>query len=982
MQLQRFRRALASLLTAAMLTGLLASCNELRENPFNDVVISEVMSSNTCTLQDETGNYPDWVELYNPFGSPLSLEGYGLTDREDKPTKFELPAVTIPANGYVVIFLDGGDSYDPETGIIHGSFSVSSAGETVYLYSPGGILLSKAEVGACPSDTSYGIVQDKSSEDYGTYAYFTNPTPGQENTGAHSKDPGVLPASDVKIRINEYMKSSGSILLDEDGDYCGFVEIYNYGEEAVNLEGFGLTDDPNRPGKWRFPAVQLDAGGYLLVYLSGKEKEYTGGNLHASFRLGKDDTALTLTDMQNRAIDALTPVALTQNVSYGRSQEDSAKWLYYPRPTPGAVNDTPGFDSLMTSTPGSTAYVSEAMAANDATWKNGAGEYCDWIELSNPTGQPIALGGWRLSDDETDLNKYRIPDGVQLAPGECLLLYGGAEKTTKGEIYLPFALSAQGETLFLSDADGFLVDVFSTGRQGAGVSSGRGTDDLTARVFFETPTPGQPNPASGAAGYAQAPGISVDGGYVEAGTAVALTAEPGAEIYYTLDGDLPTRAAQLYTGPISIDRTCTLRAVAYLPGRLPSADTARTFLLGERHSIPVVCISTNEENLFDYNTGIFADGPGWTETFPHQGANFWKDWERPVHFEFYDESGRLGIDFNAGIKVFGQYSRAEAQKSFTINLRGKYGLSEVTYPFFRDYDVQTFTSLVLRTSGQDWNRSKLRDAFFAQVIKGQMDLDYMEYRPAAVYINGQYWGLYNIRERLNADYAAAHTGADPDNVDFIKGNRSVKAGSIDAYDELIGYIKTHDLSQQACFDHVAALIDLDCWMNWWITETFFSNTDTGNMKFYRERRDGAKWRWILYDLDWAMASSTYHRNRIDRMLDPKGHGVNKAFSTVIARGLMENAAFQERFIETYARHLNTTFAPARMDAILDRMAAEIRSEIPRQHARWGAPSASRFEKEIEFLHTALAERVALSKQHLQETFGLSDARMQELFPNG
>ena len=235
-------------------------------------------------------------------------------------------------------------------------------------------------------------------------------------------------------------------------------------------------------------------------------------------------------------------------------------------------------------------------------------------------------------------------------------------------------------------------------------------------------------------------------------------------------------------------------------GKLTSEVKTENYLVEDKHDIPVLCINSDPDGLFGYNNGIFADGPGHThnaDDFPFTGANFFKlqDVEREISFEWFEADGTKGVEFPAGIKIFGQYSRAIDQKSFAVYLRSSYGQDQVTYPFFRDYDVTTFKTLVLRISGQDCNSTKLRDAYFAQVVKDTMDLDYQEYRPCSVYINGEYWGLYNLREKLNENYIVSHyPGTKKGEIDLIKGNSAVRAGSDDDYKELRKYIQNHNLS--------------------------------------------------------------------------------------------------------------------------------------------------------------------------------------------
>lgn len=790
---------------------------------------------------------------------------------------------------------------------------------------------------------------------------------GKDDSSKVNSNGNTLTSS---IYINEYMKS-GTVLLDEDGDYSPFVEIYNSGSETVNLKGYGLSDNVAKPLKWVFPEVSVKAGEYLVVYLSGKsDKTYTeGGELHASFKLSKNDSFLSFSNSEGEVLDSQTLVSLSESCSYGRNTDDVNGWLYFPRPTPGKENSTEGFEDFVESSIfGSSVYISEVAAVNKESYKNQSGEYLDWIELYNPTNEAVNLNGFGLSDDDDLPFLYTFGD-VSIDAGEYLTVFCAeiSKKTSKGELYLPFSLSATGETLVLTNPSGQTVDEMRTGLLTEGLSSGRKTGEYGTRVFFESPSPSLSNSGKTYSGYAKTPEISTDGGFVSAGTTIEFFADENATIYYTTDGSMPTASSKKYTSAISVNSTGTLRAVAIEEGKLPSSDVCRTFFIGEDHDIPVIALSGDPDGIF---------GPDGLYVNYSKSA----DIEVPVHFQYYTLQNTLGVDFNAGLKVFGAYSRTEAQKSFSVNLRGKYGQTEVTYPFFRDYDQNTFSAFVLRTSGQDWNRAKLRDAFMTQMIKGFVDIEYQEYRPVALYINGEYWGLYNLRERINEDFVAQHTGCDPDDVDLIKGDSKAQAGTRDEYAALIEYVNTHDLSIKENYDYVCSQVDVQNYANWWICETFYANTDTGNIRCYKTPE--GKWRWVLFDLDWALTNSTYNSgiNRIkDKMLG-SAHGAagSGGFSTALSRGLMANEEFKTMFIETYAYYLNNVWTEERVDTILTAMADEIRSEIPRQYAKWQQPTVNGFEKQITFLKDAVAYRVERSKADLKETFNLSTAEMREL----
>ncbi len=195
-----------------------------------------------------------------------------------------------------------------------------------------------------------------------------------------------------------------------------------------------------------------------------------------------------------------------------------------------------------------------------------------------------------------------------------------------------------------------------------------------------------------------------------------ITGAPGETVYYTLDGSEPNETSAVYASAITINDTTPLRAVAYSPGKLPSPVATQTYLVGVTHEVPVVFITMNPDDFSGYENGIYADGPGYSTDvqmngFIHKGANYWQDWEKEMNFAFHEADGTKGVSFDAGISIFGQFSREEQQKSFAIQLRGEYGQNNVTYPFFRDYEYTNFSSLILRTSGQDWTRLKFATRF-------------------------------------------------------------------------------------------------------------------------------------------------------------------------------------------------------------------------------------------------------------------------------
>ncbi len=947
----------------------LTSCNNAVLQ--NDVYISEVMTDNISTIADENGDMCDWIELHNPTSQPINLAGYMITDTSDNIDKFVFPDITIKPGEFFVLFANGVEKVDVENRVIHVPFSLSSKGESVYLYNAKGKLNCRINIVALGSDQSYGISENEELQ------VFESPTPGQKNT--EGQQTVVKQEIDLtgKIYINEYSTNSTQTLMDEDGEFVSWVEIYNSSEKEVNLKGYSLTDDVLDPQKWVFPNFKIQANGYALVYLSGKTKEYKEGakRIHATFKLNGNEESLMLLNSSGAQVDMCQVFDLFSNLTCGRDRKDNTKFVFFAKSTPGRANSNAGFESVDSAlyTGNREIAITEVAAVNTTVPQSAQEEYFDYVELYNTTNVELNLSNYKLSDSKDAESFKQLPDQI-LKPGEYVAIFCGegdyVSKTT-GNIYRNYGLNRYGETVYLVNKYNEVIDSLKYGVLKSGYSAGRNIKGSSEVVYYATLTPGKANPFNSLAHSLAAPLISKTSTYVTKGTKIVLACDNG-QIRYTTDGSTPTEKSLLYTSPIVINQTTVIRAKCFKEGYVPSDVTTATYLVTDRkHDLPVVFLTTDHDNLYGYTNGIWADGPGKSSEFPYVGANFWKEWERPVNFDYMTVNGVSQLNFDAGIKVFGQYSRANAQKSVSINLRDKYGPSEICYPFFEDNDVNVFSSFVLRNGGQDYNIAHIRDAFCAMVIKNQMDIDIMDYQPVVCYVNGKYHGIYDLREKIDEDYLANHHGIDPDNVDLIKGNSIVKSGSMDNYNELLNYIKTHDMTVQENYDYICTQIDIDELICYWMCESFFTNTDTGNIKFWRENTETGKWRWIFFDVDWALFRSTYTYNYIENYLNPNGHGVGDAFNTTIMCGLIKNKQFRTRLLEIHSQHLKTTFDTDRMLEIFDSLIAEIETEMPYFLERWDLGSEEKWRKNVEALRTIISEKKDIFVEDMIESFNMT-----------
>ena len=984
------------------------------------LMLTEAMSSNKTTITDDYGEYSDWIELYNGGSKEISLKNYLLTDSPDNKLKGILPDIKLGAGEYIVIWASGRNVYNESTNSLHLPFKLSKSGETVSLLTQSGSEIGRITLPEMPSDISAGPADD------GRTILLAEPTPGEQNVTAQytpkeiSGEPlNLTDASVNTIRINEFTTKKAVTFTDSDGDYGAWAEIYNYGEKEVSLKGLFLSDDEADFSKWGFPDVTLLPGGYMTVFMMGKDKEYDGKEIHATFTLSGKETSLGIYNGRGDVIDKCAVYALESNMTCGRSADDPDKWLFFPRATKNAANTVPGFEDINSARhPGyKTAYISEVVAVNATLDKSPDGKsyssgelydyykLYDYVELKNPGADDLDLS--QLYIGKSTFEKALNIPSAKLSAGGYRIVYFGDETKYDGKtdtVYVDLGLNRYSNDLYLFDRDGNVIDSMQTSLLFDKTSAGRISDDSDTVYYFKQVTPGAQNSTTTYSKAVGSPTFSLEGGYVEAGSQLVITAPEGCLVYYTVDGSSPTESSKIYTSPITIDKTTSVRARAYKSGALPSDEASVSFIVGRKHNMPVVFINAEANDLFSEKTGIWADGPNFdSESMKYDDsslsgakkedlffadaskyANYWNSWERPVSFTYIDENGNQVLNFNAGIKTFGQYSRVHDQKSVSINLKDKYGIKEVVYPFFGDDYINVFSSLVLRAGGQDAYRAHIRDAFVARALLGKINCEVMNYRPVVCYVNGEYWGIYDLRERISDEFVANHTGADPDNLDRMKGSSIVQSGTSENYNALYKFITTKDMSNSDNYAYVCSQMDIDNYIDYWISQIYFANTDPGNIKFYRERTEGAKWRWIPYDFDWSMSSEENRFNYVF-VQDKKIYG--------IIQHLIKNSTFKKKFVSRFCELLNDTLNPDRLLPLLREMTGEISEEMEYHIERWNyrnkqddryvsglllscPTSMSRWEKHIEAIEDWLRERDKTMIKQLKSKFGLSDADLR------
>jgi hypothetical protein len=609
--------------------------------------------------------------------------------------------------------------------------------------------------------------------------------------------------------------------------------------------------------------------------------------------------------------------------------------------------------------------INEVMASNVTTILDENGDASDWIELFNKGSESINLSGYHMSDDSLNKLKWQF-DSTVIAPGGYLLIFASDKNRHTPQLHTNFKISKSGEPILLSDTIGVIIDQINLPVSGDDISYGRKSNG-TLPWMFQHPTPGSSNTGKGVDELADSVIFSIPGGFYSAQIEVGLSAN-GKRIFYTLDGSNQDSTDAEYATPITIQKTTVLRAFSVKKNYLPGRVITNTYFINVATDLPVISLTTDSSNLFDYNYGIYADGPGYTQEIPHFGANYWMDWERPAHIEFFEDNKSPGFSEDCGIAIYGAWSRANPQKSFAVKFKDEYGAKKIEYPLFPDFYVTTFKSFVLRNSGNDFYYTHIRDAMMQTLVK-DLDIDYLEYRPATTFINGVYWGIYNIREKINEHYIANRHGIDPDNIDLLEANMSPILGDSLHYQQLINYISTQDMSTTAAYDYVNTMIDLNECILYFAAQAYYDNRDwpCGNIKYWRERSENGKWRWILYDLDFGFGLYEHGQweDHIAFMFATNGPSYpNPPWATLLQRKLVANRKIKNQFINQIADLLNTNFKSERVVNVINRLANHIASEIIKHRARWKI-SGENLDKMTAFAN----ERPAYLRNHVRNYFG-------------
>ena len=678
-------------------------------------------------------------------------------------------------------------------------------------------------------------------------------------------------ANDYQVYINEVMTSNATTIADEDGDYEDWIELFNSGQETIQLEGFGLSDDYDNPFRWIFPEISIPPGGFLLVWASGKDGTDPALPLHTNFRISQDGEEVLLTHPDGTLLDEMPPLYIPTDISYGRKPDGEESWFFFSDPTPGSENTTIGYSGL-----------TEAPE----------------IIVQHVKGRTFQV---EIYGQNLDTDIYYTLDGS--IPDQNAKKY-------------------QDHFVFEAPPDSFMY-------------------------IRTTPVEADPN------GF----------GWVEP------------------------------EGPFASG--AVIRALAKNPGHLESPVSTRS-TFNQSYDLPVISIGVNPEYLFSDSIGIYVPGDiynehGWNpnDWWGAPFANYHQrgpEWERQGHFELFTPEGAHYAQ-NIGLRIHGGGSRTMPLKTLRLYARNQYSQSDIDFDIFENGSVG-YKRLLLRNSGQDFMATMFRDAAIQAMI-GHLNFDTQEYRPAVVFINGEYWGIHNIRERYDPHYLERNYEIEPDKLDWLTRRNTVEEGDSKHYDNTLEYIETHGLEKDTHYQHVSTRIDVENFTDYKIAQIFVSNTDWphSNIDFWRLRTEeylpdapyghDGRWRWLLYDTDFGfgfLGGNQYLHNTLAyATAEEQWDKNNPPWSTFLLRNFLQNQKFRVNFINRFADLLNTCFLQEYTTSVIDELKGPVEGEISEHIRRWGHPfDYQEWERKVGRLYEFSEKRPNQQRKHIREKFDIDD----------
>lgn len=477
-------------------------------------------------------------------------------------------------------------------------------------------------------------------------------------------------------------------------------------------------------------------------------------------------------------------------------------------------------------------------------------------------------------------------------------------------------------------------------------------------------------------------------------------------IYYTLDGSEPTLESTIYKKPIDItpigSETLTIvRARTLAEGNTLSETVTKSYFVHKeadrRFDLPVFSIVSDPENLFGVEKGIYHEA---------NQLESGSDWERPIHVDFFENNGNLKFEQELGVRLHGEASRTYDQKSLRLYAKDEYDTEDyMNVDFFNglqsmhdNEEVTTFKRILLRSSGNDWSQTMFNDALMQSLVAPLETVETQAYQPSVVFINGEYYGIHNIRERYDEYYFETHYNITEDDLVILENNGELYRGNTsDAYHyrHMIQFIEENSLQENENYAYIQTLMDTENFRDYFASQIYFGNSDWphNNIRFWRKKTDSyvedapvghdGRWRWLLFDTDHGYYYSdkpygnkpyplNHYHNTIDYVMgELDGRYLQNEWPNFLFRSLMSNQQFKNDFLNRINDLMNSYFSAEAGISEIDRKVEGIENEMPSHIERWGAiESMEQWRMYIDRKYTFANERPELLRGFIMEEFGI------------
>ena len=907
----------------------------------NKVIINEIQSSNGGTYADPTGHTYDWIELYNGSSKDKDLTGYSLSDKNNQ-IKWAFPEGTIiHSKGYLIVYLSG----TKENGLYANFKLKASGGEELALRNANKKIVDAIQTVSVSKNQVMSRMED------GKFVVSSMATPGYENSkkGYEEFIKSHEYSEDKVLSITEILPNNKGYFKNSLGEYDGYIEITNVSKDPVSLKGYTLSNSESVLYKWSLPDIVLGKNEVLLVYTSNKnlyDEEY-----HANFKLNNTDGVVILSNM-NKIEEKVEYNGIVNGLAYIKEKDTFYESNMI---SPGYLNGSSGISEFQKKyyVRNSGLIINEVMSSNYSYLAQNGNNYYDWIELYNNSKETIKLKDYYLTTTTNNPKKYQLPD-VELKPDSYYILMASGDINLSNNSYkhTNFKIS-DNEGLFLYK-NGKVMDSMFISNIPVGNSYGRSSNN--GLYYFSSPTPNKSN-GSGNMQISYTPLFSKEAGVYNNVEALEISMSCPGTLRYTTDGSRPTSSSKAYSGPLKLKSTTVVKAICTESGKSNSKVVTNSYIINENHTLPVLSVSLNPS---DYSSIL---SHAWTTGY-----------EKSAYAELFEDGKSFSIP--AGFKLFGGSARSQKKKSYAISFKKKYGAGSLNYQVFDNRDNSVYDTLVIRSGSQDNSGAIIRDILGTSLADGKINVDVQAYKSVILYINGKYYGVYFIREKVDERFIASHYNVDGTKSDIIRIDAGIIYGTRTKYNKLMNYINSHNLAKKEYYDEVTKMIDVNSVIDFWIAETYVTNNDIINCKMFTNPDiDEGRFKYIFYDLDYAFYN--YYVNYYNFSTKTSGMGV-RGLSTSILRNLLKNSEFKKKYLERLSYQLKEVWSQERVMEKYNEIIKEIDPEMNRDLSRWGR-TRSNWNYELGRLKTYIEKRPSYMKSQAKTFFGLSNAEYKELF---